>query len=204
MEDPTMDDTEFDTRLDRVTRAADVVNALPKQLQASAFQYLIGGASLAPAGPVAPQHQSPGNGSSSTAPAPAPPEEGSTPARRARKNGSKSGKSASNDLEIDLFPEGKTSFKEFAAEKAPASNDERYAVAVYWILRVAELETATVAQVMSCFMVANWRLPTDAANGASKSRVAGYLSSGSSEDLKLSSIGINLVKSDLPRANATS
>jgi len=199
-----MDDKEFDTRLDRVKRASDVVNALPKQLQTTAFQYLIGNASLAPVAPPAPIHQPEVNGSFSTASAPAATEAGSTSSRRARKNGSKSGKSASNDLEIDLFPEGKTSFKEFAAEKAPGTNDERYAVAVYWILRVAELETATVAQVMSCFMVADWRLPTNAANGASKSRVAGYLSSGSSEDLKLSSIGINLVKSDLPRANTKS
>lgn len=195
-----MDDTEFDARLDRVKRASDVVSALPKQLQTSAFHYLIDGAPLAPAGPHAPHPPSGGDGSSSTPVAQKETEAGRTSSRRARKNGSKSGKSASNDLEIDLFPEGKASFKDFAAEKSPATNDERYAVAVYWILRVAELETATVAQVMSCFMVADWRLPTDAANGASKSRVAGFLSSGRSEDLKLSSIGINLVKSDLPRA----
>ncbi|WP_311243924.1 hypothetical protein [Microbacterium sp. WCS2018Hpa-23] len=199
-----MDNAEFETRLDRVSRAADVVNSLPKKLQAGAFQYLIGGDVPIVEVPPA-RHQAEGNSSSSTlTPAPASTDAGSKPTPRARKNGSKPGKSASNDLSIDLFPEGKTSFKDFAAEKAPSTNNERYAVAVYWILRVAELEAATVAQVMSCFMVADWRLPNDSGNGASKSRVAGYLSSGSSEDLKLSSIGLNLVKSDLPHAKTKS
>lgn len=55
--------------------------------------------------------------------------------------------------------------------------DEKYAVAVYWILRVAELPTATVAQVVSCFIAADWSLPSQVANAASQSRKAGYLSS---------------------------
>lgn len=199
-----MDNTEFETRLDRVTRAADVVNSLPKKLQAGAFQYLIGGASLIAENSPTRQQEEGNSSSSAPAPAPASTDVGSKPSPRARKNGSKSGKSVSNDPDIELFPEGKTSFKDFAAEKVPVGHDERYAVAVYWILRIAELEVATVAQVMSCFMVADWRLPSDASNAASQSRRAGFLSSAKSDDLKLSSIGVNLVKSDLPRGKAKS
>jgi len=198
-----MDESDFSIRLDRVRRASDVVTTLPEPLQVAAFQYLINSAS--PASYSAPDLRLDGsNDSSSTSPAPAPSDLEATSSRRSHKSSSKASKSKSSDLEIDLFPEGKPSFKAFAEEKAPKSNDERYAVAVYWILRIAELPTATVSQAMSCFMVADWRLPKDAANGASRSRVAGYLSSGSSEDLKLSSIGINLVKSDLPLAKTKS
>ncbi|MFG6444898.1 hypothetical protein ACFXQA_06450 [Microbacterium sp. P07] len=198
-----MNASEFDTRLERVRRASDVVSSLPEKLQADAFYYLIGSAPLSfaetPAIPTVEEE-----GSLSGAQPPASSDGGSTSTRRARKNSAKPGKSVSNDPNIELFPDGKTSFKAFAAEKSPGSNDERYAVAVYWILRLAELDVATVAQVMSCFMVADWRLPSDAANAASQSRKAGFLSSAKSDDLKLSSIGVNLVKSDLPRAKAKS
>lgn len=194
-----MDDTEFETRLDRVKRTSDVVNALPKRLQADAFAYLLGRAvtmETVPGPEVALDI------ASATTPAV---DADSNPARKARRrNGSKAPKSVAHDTQIELFPEGKQSFKDFATEKAPASMNERYAVAVYWILRVAELPTASVAQVMSCFMTADWRLPSDPVNAGSQSRKAGYLSSAKSEDLQVSSIGVNLVKSDLPRAKTKS
>lgn len=194
-----MDKSEFDMRLDRVTRATEVVSALPKHLQADAFSYLLGlvAADLKPAvstgleAPTAEIQQSPDVDSA-------------TPRKSRRRNGAKAPKSVSHDTSIELFPEGKQSFKDFAREKSPSSMNERYAVAVYWILRVAELPTATVAEVMSCFMAADWRLPSDPLNAGSQSRKAGYLSSAKSEDLQLSSIGVNLVKSDLPRSKTTS
>lgn len=198
-----MDGTEFDTRLDRVKRASDVVNALPKRLQADAFAYLLG--NMTAAEPVSTTPVKPAvvvaapsdtTESADTDPAPA--------RKTRRRNGSKSPKSVSHDTQIELFPEGKQSFKDFATEKAPSSMNERYAVAVYWILRVAQLPTASVSQVMSCFMAADWRLPSDPVNAGSQSRKAGYLSSAKSEDLQVSSIGTNLVKSDLPRANTKS
>lgn len=193
-----MDNTEFDTRLDRVRRTADVVSSLPKQLQAGAFAYLLGNIVVAESVPAqqaaAPVvDETPPDSTLSNDADP-------TVVRKTRRrNGSRSPKGVAHDTQIDLFPEGKQSFKDFATEKAPSSNDERYAVAVYWILRVAGLPTATVAQVMSCFMAVDWRLPSDPVNAGSQSRKAGFLSSAKSEDLQVSSIGMNLVKSDLPR-----
>ncbi|MEV8172424.1 hypothetical protein [Microbacterium sp. NPDC077486] len=195
-----MDDTEFDTRLDRLTRAADVVNALPKQLQASAFQYLIGGVEVATA--AAPFKSAPPAEQASTD---SPAEDvtadsnGNGAARKSRRGAPKSNKAAPQDRDINLFPDDKTSFTDFAVEKSPRTMDEKYAVAVYWILRVAELPTATVAQVVSCFIAADWSLPSQVANAASQSRKAGYLSSAKAEDLQLTSIGINLVNKQLPR-----
>ncbi len=201
-----MDDTEFDTRLDRVKRASDVVNALPKQLQASAFQYLIGAVGVTTA--AAPLKSAPPAEEPSTAGAP---EDvtavtngngngnGNGTPRKSRRGAPKSNKAAPQDRDINLFPDGKTSFADFAVEKSPRTMDEKYAVAVYWILRVAELPIATVAQVVSCFIAADWSLPSQVANAASQSRKAGYLSSAKAEDLQLTSIGINLVNKQLPR-----
>lgn len=197
-----MDNDEFDMRLDRVSRATEVVSALPKHLQADAFSYLFGDVASDP------KHGKPAVSPGLEAPSvdtqQSPAHDSAAPRKSRRRNGSKAPKSVSHDTSIELFPEGKQSFKDFAREKSPSSMNERYAVAVFWILRVAELPTASVAEVMACFMAADWRLPSDPLNAGSQSRKAGYLSSAKSEDLQLSSIGVNLVKSDLPRSKATS
>jgi len=196
-----MNDDEFETQLDRVRRAAEVVNTLPKKLQATAFRVLFGDVSdntaeaasptAAPQETQAPAEQATTNDDAATI--------GSSATRKARRNGSKSPKAAPQDRELELFPEGKTSFTDFATGKAPKNNDEKYAVAVWWLLRVLEVPVATVPQVVSCYMAAGWALPSDVANAASQARKAGYLSNAKADDLKLGSLGINLVNSQLPR-----
>lgn len=197
-----MDDNEFDSRLDRVRRAAEVIDALPKRLQDQAFQYLVG-TSLTVAAPataaVAATPEAEGPAPNAAIAEESPTTNGSGTTRKTRRGTAKTNKSAPQDRDIDLFPAGKTSFEDFAAEKDPKTNDEKYAVAVYWLLRVAELPAATVPQVVSCYLAANWSLPSQVGNAASRSRQAGFLSSAKAEDLQLTSIGINLVNKVLPR-----
>jgi len=185
-----MSDIDFDLRVERVKKAADVIGVLPTEaLQSEAFRYLLGEVALAaPLPDVA-----------------APIDAGALPypAKGKKIRRTSATKTAiTQDRLIDLFPKGKVSFKDFATSKNPTNDRERYAVAVYWLREIAELGTATVAQVVSCYRVAEWSLPTNVTNSASQAAKAGYLSSGASEDLKLSSIGINLVDNTLPRAKA--
>jgi len=196
-----MNDNEFETQLDRVRRAAEVVNTLPKKLQATAFQILFSDVSVdsveaasstaTPQETQAPAEQATTNDDAKT--------NGAGATRKARRNGSKNPKAAPQDRELELFPEGKTSFTAFATEKAPKNHDEKYTVAVWWLLRVLEAPAATVPQVVSCYMAAGWALPSDVANAASQARKAGYLSNAKADDLKLGSLGTNLVNNQLPR-----
>ncbi|WP_417556457.1 hypothetical protein [Microbacterium sp.] len=196
-----MNDNEFETQLDRVRRAAEVVNTLPKKLQATAFQILFSDVSVdrveAASSTATPQEtQAPAERATTNDDAKT---NGAGATRKARRNGSKNPKAAPQDRELELFPEGKTSFTAFATEKAAKNHDEKYTVAVWWLLRVLEAPAATVPQVVSCYMAAGWALPSDVANAASQARKAGYLSSAKADDLKLGSLGINLVNNQLPR-----
>ncbi|WAB82920.1 hypothetical protein OVN20_07300 [Microcella daejeonensis] len=186
-----MNENDFDLRVERVRKAAEVISALPsKALQAEAFRYLLEE-----------------KASSSTAPKPSMPTP-AAPKESQREAGDKKLKRSTNkaaiswDRNLELFPGGKTSFKDFAAEKAPTNNEERYAVAAYWLREVAQVGGATVPQVVACYRVAEWSLPSNVANAASQAVKKGYLSSGKADDLQLSSIGINLVEKTLPRAKS--
>lgn len=184
-----MSETDFDLRVERVRKAAEVIGSLPsKALQADAFRYLLG---EAPAAQVAQK-------TSATPALEATKTEVPSGEKKARRS-SATKTPITQDRDINLFPEGKTSFKDFAALKGPTNNDERYAVAVYWLREVAQLGGATVAQVVSCYRAAGWTLPTNVANAASQAVKASYLSSGKADDLQLSSVGINLVDTTLPR-----
>lgn len=183
-----MSDTNFDLRVERVKKAAEVIGSLPsKALQADAFRYLLGEAAPNPLPPKPSVSASTSTGEINH----------STADKKTRRS---SGTKApiTQDRDLDLFPKGKTPFKEFASAKNPKNNDERYPVAVYWLREVAGHDKATVPQVVTCYRTAGWALPSDVSNAASKAVNAGYLSSGKADDLQLSSLGINLVDNELP------
>jgi hypothetical protein len=184
-----MSDIEFDLRVERVKKAADVIGSLPtKSLQLDAFRYLLGQAVVTTQPPSVPA-------STAVDEAPDPIVKDKKPRRT-----SAAKSPISQDRDVVLFPKDKKSFKDFAAEKAPASHTEKYAVAVYWLREVAGYGEATVAQVVSAYRAAGWPLPAQVANAASQAVKVGFLSSGKADDLQLSSGGINLVDSELPRA----
>ena len=102
---------------------------------------------------------------------------------------------------LNFRPQGKTSFRDFAVAKAPRSNDERSAVAVYWLSHDAELTNLTVNHVYSGYKEARWKVPPDLATGMQiTASTKGYLNTSDSNNIRLDVRGENLVEHDLPRA----
>jgi hypothetical protein len=106
------------------------------------------------------------------------------------------------DKTIDLFPTDKQSATEFAAEKAPSSIPQKGVIAVYYILEIIELEDAAVGQVAAFFQAVNWPLPADLPNALQQAGSKGWLDTKNSDDLKLTPLGYNLVRHELPQSKA--
>ncbi|MCY1717973.1 hypothetical protein OVA26_13600 [Microbacterium sp. SL62] len=197
-----MSDAEFDQRLERVRKAADVIGSLPtKTLQADAFHYLIGQpvshrTRVEPEPRAQSQSAPSDDAAAQTADPPAAPANGkkSTP-RKPKAPG------VNPDKALELSPQGKQSFADFVAEKKPSTHIEKYTVCVYWMLVIAENTKATIAQIVTCYHAEKWTLPTDVKNTASQAGKKELDNSGGLEDIKLSNLGRNLVLG-LPKAEA--
>ncbi len=185
-----MKDVEFDTRLDRVKRATDVIKHLPSEtLQTEALRYLLGngageGAEERADGTTDDAAQTKDNGSGKAAKKPA--------VRRAKPA------TVNPDKSLELAPSGKQSWDDFVAAKSPSNHHERYTAAVYWIREIAENDKATINQIVTCYHAQGWALPSDVRNQASQTGMK-YLDSSSLDDLKLSTLGVNLVNA-LPKS----
>jgi hypothetical protein len=105
-----------------------------------------------------------------------------------------------HDKDLNLHPAGKTSFRDFVAEKQPGNNThEHNVVALYWLTQLAEVETATADQVFTCYRNLKWKLPADLRNSLqSTSSVKGWMHTKDTDDLKITAQGINFVERELP------
>jgi len=113
----------------------------------------------------------------------------------------RSGPSIVRDL--NLKPSGKKSFREFAAEKQPASNLEKSVVAVYYLHHELGLSAVTVGHVGTCFKDASWRVPSNFANTlAETASRRGWLDTRSMADINVTTHGENLIEHDLPRSKS--
>ena len=187
---------EFVVKLERMERVAEVIAKIDNpDLQVAAFEYLVGAPTL---GDVKPTEASVAPTQESAAPAGDTEGDAVAAGRRARvRRPTKT--TIAQDKNVNLFPDGKQSFRDFAEVKKAANNDEKYAIAVFWLREVAEYEKATLSQVISCYLVAEWKLPTDVRNALAQSGSKGYLISSDSEDVQLTSQGLNLARHTLPR-----
>lgn len=103
------------------------------------------------------------------------------------------------DKSLDLRPKDARSFGDFATEKEPKDFNERNAVIVYWLTRVAGLNEATVDQVYTCYKDRGWRVPADLRNSLSRTASRkGWIDSSSMQSLKLTISGENFVEHELP------
>lgn len=103
------------------------------------------------------------------------------------------------DKSLDLRPEDARSFGDFATEKAPKDFNERNAVIVYWLTRVAGQNEATVDQVYTCYKDRRWRVPADLRNSLSRTAsTKGWIDSSSMQSLKITVSGENFVEHELP------
>lgn len=104
--------------------------------------------------------------------------------------------------DLDLRPEGKQSMADFVAEKKPSSNEDKYAVAVYYLEHILEVPAVTPDLVGSVFrLVQGWREPTDVRAGLRvTSNRKGTIVTADMDNIRTTPQGRNFVEHDLPRA----
>jgi hypothetical protein len=195
----------FDKQLEQVERAMKIIAAIDSpELQLRTFDLLFGAESPAKPKQINRNGDPESDEADSADTTPNLEETGSANKRATGGDKSASAKKRSKpsavtaDRTVELSPSGKTSWVNFVAEKAPKSQSEKYAVAVYWLLDIAALAKATVNQVVYLYIAAKWSLPSDPRNAASQAALKGYLASGDGQDLKVASHGHALVENQLP------
>jgi hypothetical protein len=105
--------------------------------------------------------------------------------------------------DLNLKPSGKKSFRDFAAEKQPASNLAKSVVAVYCLRHELGLSAGTVDHVVTCFKDASWRVPSYPANTlAETASRKGWLDTRSMADIRVTTPGENLIEHDLPSSKS--
>jgi hypothetical protein len=198
---------DLDALLSRMDSIAKAVNAFTSEtVQQEAFAALVAafegkrhsakhGHDTAPAAEPAPDQEAP--------PAPAP-QNG-----RANGNGVKpktagKGKTSSWTFQkdLDLHPAGKQSLEDFDKLKQPGSNEDKFAVVVYYLSEIAELPAVGVGHVGSAFrLMKSWREPGDVAAGlrVTSSR-KGTINTSDPENIKITPNGRNFVEHELPAA----
>jgi hypothetical protein len=133
--------------------------------------------------------------------------------RQARRRGKSSAKRASVRLktaalsmakDLNLRPNGKQSFQEFASAKKPTSQQERCVVAVSYLKDSLSLPAISASHVYTCFKHMNWRVPTDLKNKlAFTASHHGWLDTSNMESIQITPMGENLIAHDLPRKKKT-
>lgn len=102
--------------------------------------------------------------------------------------------------DLDLRPGGKQSLEAFAEEKQPASNEDKYAVVVYYFSEIAGLPVVSVSHVGSAFrLMKTWREPGDvSASLRITSSRKGTLDTSNLENIRITPTGRNFVEHELP------
>lgn len=122
-----------------------------------------------------------------------------TPRKPASSKGAKTKTSLSIVKDLNLKPKGKKSFDDFVDEKKPKSNQQKCTLSVYYLRHELELPKVSSAHVFTCFKHMKWRVPADLPNTlqytASKD---GWLDTKKMDDIKVTTIGENVVEHDLP------
>lgn len=119
----------------------------------------------------------------------------------------KSGKKAKTiiamDKTLNLTPQGKPSAVEFAEQKSPSNSYQKAVVAVYYLRDTIELPAVTVQSVFTFFKTVGWPVPADLKNTLQKAGSEGWLDTAKADDIKLTSMGENVVEHSLPAKQKT-
>jgi hypothetical protein len=101
--------------------------------------------------------------------------------------------------DLNLKPKSADSFDKFATQKNPSSNQHKCVVAVYYLKHKLNLASITVDHVYTCFKHMAWRVPSSLANTmAYVASVHGWLDTRNMAEIRMTTIGENLVEHDLP------
>jgi len=102
--------------------------------------------------------------------------------------------------DLNLMPEGKASFRSFAATKNPSSNHEKNTVAVYYLQKELAVTAITSDHVYTCYKDASWRVPAQFRNSLAKTaHIKGWIDTRDMASIRITTQGENLVEHDLPR-----
>jgi hypothetical protein len=104
------------------------------------------------------------------------------------------------DSEVNLRPQGKKSFVDFIAEKKPSSNQDKFAVVVFYLEQIAQIPAVSLAHIGFVFRVTpGWREPAnlDVAVRVAATRKA-TIDVSDANDIKTTPQGRNFVEHDLP------
>jgi hypothetical protein len=181
--------TDFDELLDEMPRIAEVVKTFPEAVQPQAFEALMAEAR---------GRRSSGAGESDTK------TRRRTKPRATKADGDgkvarRSKRKPSAVRSLDLAPKGKTSFKDFVAEKQPKTNHDRNTVSVYYLAEELGMSGVTLEHVFTCYRDMGWREPSDLANSLSLTAYhKRFLDTADMENITVTAPGRNHVKHDLP------
>lgn len=101
--------------------------------------------------------------------------------------------------DLDLAPKGKTSLKDFVAEKQPKTNHDQNVLSVYYISEILGIAAVTLNHVFTCYKDMRWREPSNLANSlALTTHRKRFLDTANLDDIKLTPAGRNHVRHDLP------
>ena len=179
----------LDALLAAMPRIAEAVKGFPEGVQLQAFEALMAEVRGASA-PRQPKATEPGARKRST-----PRGSAEDTAKKTRRRAG--GPTAVKDL--DLTPKGKDSLKAFVEKKAPKTNHDKNVVSVYYLRKIAGLDTVSVNHVFTCFKDMPWREPANLANSLSlTANRKRYLDTSNLDDIKLTPAGRNHVEHDLP------
>ena len=120
--------------------------------------------------------------------------------KKASSKSSKTKSVISMDKTLDLSPSGKKSAIEFQSEKAPASVVEKCVVAAYYLREIIEVDAITVTGVFTFFKAVGWKVPSDIRNTLQQAGSKGWLDTKDGDDIKITSMGENLIEHDLPKS----
>ena len=194
-----MSETELDGLLKRMPEIAAAVNAFQSEaVQHEAFQALVAsysGRSHAPHKHGAPTPPAaPANGDTPDAARPA------SNGKKPRRKGEGGRRTPKLIRDLDLNPAGKKSFTEFIEEKQPKSNEDKYAVAVYYLEQIAALDAVSFDHVASVFrMTSGWKEPSNFISGITNAASRkGTIDTKDYNNVKTTPRGRNFVEHELP------
>lgn len=188
---------DFEALLGRMPEIAEAVNAFESEsIQREALRTLVesfmGSPAAAPAAPGQPQGGNPE----------AIAKEKST--RKKKSSGRSSAYAPKLIKTLDLNPKGRMSFREFVDEKQPKSNEDKYAVIVYYLQHELEISGITLDHIATTFrLTPEWKEPRNVQSGITTAASRkGTIDTRDYDDLRTTPHGRNFVEHELPPKKA--
>lgn len=203
--DNSMAGEELDALLGRMTQISSAVNAFKSEsVQQAAFEALVsafqhGVAAKAPMQPSTKKADTEEvlAGTQSDAEVPAP----KTKKRsKSKATGGGTSGAVTPVRDLDLRPKGLQSFDDFIALKQPKDNQERFAVAVYYLEQIAGISGIGLGHMAAVFkQTAGWREPQNVRSGVQMTaHRKNTIDSSDFANLRTTPHGRNFVEHDLP------